>query len=121
MRFLIPAAVLAVIAGPVLAQNTTTPATPQNPPAAETPAAPGAMAPAQHKRHRMTLQQRFDAANTTHDGHLTKDQATTAKWSYVEKNFDAIDKDHKGYVTVEEIHDFAAARHGHRTAPPAKS
>lgn len=128
MRFLIPAAVLAFVAVPALAQNTAAPAPPpaappampQNPPAAEPAAPSGTSAPSHRtKHHRMSLQQRFEAANTSHDGHLTKEQASTAKWSYVDKHFDAIDKDHKGYVTVEEIQGYAAARRAHHTTPPA--
>jgi hypothetical protein len=124
MRFLIPAAALAFIAAPALAQNTAAPAAPPpmspNPPAAEAPPPPGTSAPSHRsKHHRMSLQQHFEAANTSHDGHLTKEQAGAAKWTYVDKNFDAIDKDHKGYVTVEDIHGFQAARRGHHM-PPAQ-
>jgi len=72
-----------------------------------------------HQQHRQTLQQRFDAANAMHDGHLTKDQAAAANWSYVLSNFAAIDKDRKGYVTVADIHAFAHARYlaRHKAAP----
>ena len=135
MRFLIPAAALALLAIPALAQTTTAPiaSTPLAPagttaPAAAAPAAPAApavaapSAPAAPKKavgHRQTLQQHFDAANTTHDGQLTKDQATAGKWSYVTKNFTAIDKAKKGYVTVDDIHAFAKARHAAKKKAPA--
>jgi hypothetical protein len=67
--------------------------------------------------HRMTLQQHFDKVNTAHDGHLTKDQATAGKWGYVSRNFDAMDKDKKGYVTMDDIHAYARAHHAMKKAP----
>jgi hypothetical protein len=116
MRRLIPAAAaLALFAAPAWAQSQpdATPATPA--PATGATATPAPTAPA-HKpmRRRQTLQQRFDAANTTHDGHLTKDQAAAANWPYVTNNFAAIDKDHKGYVTTSDIRSFAKARRAAR-------
>jgi len=43
-----------------------------------------------HPKHpRQTLEQHFQNANVTHDGHLTLDQA--------------IDRDNKGYVTEDDI------------------
>ena len=135
MRFLIPAAALALLAAPALAQTTTVPATPApaapapvttepaSPPAAAAPTTP----PVKHAvtHHRRTLQQRFDAANTTHDGHLTRDQAAAAKWSYVIRHFAAMDTAKKGYVTMAEISAYAKAQrakyHHHKTttATPA--
>ncbi|MDQ2804130.1 MAG: EF-hand domain-containing protein [Pseudomonadota bacterium] len=47
-----------------------------------------------HGRHR--LDERFQQANSTHDGHLTLDQAKSGKLKSVARHFDAIDKDHKG-------------------------
>jgi hypothetical protein len=126
MRFLIPAAALALLAAPAMAQTTTTtpaapaapaaPATPDTTTAAPAPATPAASAPA-HKRkvgHRISLKQRFDAANTSHDGQLTQDQATAAKWSYVTRHFAAMDTAHKGYVTMDDIHAYARAQHATR-------
>lgn len=79
-------------------------------PAIATPAAPVAtpavVAPkpvAKPKALVLTTEQRFEKANITHDGKLTKAQATTAKWTTVARNFATIDKDKKGYVTVEDI------------------
>ncbi len=115
MRRLIPAAAaLALLAAQAQAQTQTQTDT-APPPAA------GTTAPVtHHARHRQTLQQRFDAANTSHDGHLTKDQAAAANWPYVVNNFAGIDKAHKGYVTVSDIHAFAKARHAARQkTPPA--
>lgn len=51
---------------------------------------------------RMTMEQRFAQANDTHDGHLTEDQAK-AGYRSIARHFAAIDKDSKGYVTLEDI------------------
>jgi hypothetical protein len=53
------------------------------------------------------LAQRFAAANVTHDGRLTRAQAQ-AGMPFVGQNFDAIDFDRKGYVTLPEVQAFAA-------------
>jgi hypothetical protein len=67
----------------------------------------------------MTLAQRFDAANTTHDGHLTLAQAKAANMTSVVRNYDVIDTAKKGYVTIDEIHAYNRTRHrvrpGHAT------
>ncbi|WP_428376985.1 hypothetical protein [Lichenicoccus sp.] len=74
--------------------------------AAVAPTAPGA--------HR--LQARFDAANTSHDGHLTLSQAQSGGMRMVGRHFDEIDVGHKGYVTLDDVRQFTqaqrAARHG---------
>lgn len=118
MRRLIPAATaLALFALPAAAQTQNAPTAPgTTAPAPASPAAPVK----KHHTHRRTLQQHFDAANTTHDGHLTKDQAAAANWPYVVNHFAAIDKDHKGFVTVQDIHAFYRSRHAHRPKTPAK-
>jgi hypothetical protein len=71
--------------------------------------------PAPH--HRMTMQQRFDAANTTKDGKLTLDQAKAAHLVRIVKNFDAMDSTKKGYVTMEDIRAYNRAQ---RAAKKAK-
>jgi hypothetical protein len=68
---------------------------------APTPPAAGAEAPKAHTR--MSLTDRFAAANTTNDGHLTLEQARAGMPS-IARHFAAIDKDSKGYVTLDEIH-----------------
>jgi hypothetical protein len=85
---------------------------------AQTPAASPTAHPALPPR--LPLQQAFEQANVTHDGHLTLEQAKTGDMHTVERHFAAIDKDKKGYVTVEEIRDyFRAARNAReRAAPP---
>lgn len=76
------------------------------PPAASAPAVPGT--------HR--LQTRFDAANTSHDGHLTLAQAQSGGMRMVARHFDAIDLGHKGYVTLDDVRQFTRARRAGRHA-----
>jgi hypothetical protein len=58
---------------------------------------------------------RFQAANTTNDGKLTLDQAQAAHMIGIVKFFSQIDADHKGYVTIQDIHAWIASR---RQMPP---
>ncbi len=83
--------------------------------------APSTMMAPKVRKHakRVTLQQHFEAANTTHDGHLTKDQATAAKWTYVNKHFDVMDTSHKGFVTVSDIHAFSSTARAARAQQKA--
>ena len=78
----------------------------QTQPAAVPPAAPQATQPAKapgaSTRHRMSWQQRFAQANTTHDGHLTLEQAK-AGYVTVARHFSRIDTGKKGYVTQDDI------------------
>ena len=46
---------------------------------------------------------RFTAANSSHDGRLTLQQAQAANMPWVTRNFAAIDAQKKGYVTVQDI------------------
>jgi hypothetical protein len=133
MRFYVPMiAAASLIALQAYAQNNPAPSPA---PAAPAPAAPPAAAPSpspspsagtetgtpatpsttHHTRHhaRRSLQERFEAANTTHDGHLTLEQAQSGMPS-VAKNFDAIDKDKKGYVTLSDIRNYYAERRSAR-------
>jgi len=76
----------------------------QTPTPAPSVVAPSAAAPTPvHQHTHMTLNQRFAQANTTNDGHLTLAQAKAGLPS-VARHFAAIDKDNKGYVTLDEIH-----------------
>lgn len=61
--------------------------------------------PAARAGRRHTQAQRFEEANTTHDGKLTLDQARAAHMNAVVRDFSAIDKDGKGYVTMTNIRD----------------
>jgi len=129
-KFMSLAAALAVLAGPAaMAQQIspmtgTTASPPTMAPAADpaaapaaTPAAPAA-APARVRRGRQTMQQRYEAANTTHDGRLTLEQARAGRMTRVVRNFDAIDSGRKGYVTLAEIHAFNKAKRAARKATP---
>jgi hypothetical protein len=127
MRFYVPLAALALLAFQAEAQTvaptagqTGTPAAPM-PTQTAAPSEPGK--PAHHKR--MTLAERFEQANTTHDGHLTPDQAKAAGMKNIVRRFDAIDKDHKGYVTEDDIRSYykalRASRHAGSKHEAAKS
>ena len=50
------------------------------------------------------MEQRFKVANTTGDGKLTLEQAK-AGMPRIAKNFDKIDVEHKGYITLQQIKD----------------
>lgn len=76
-------------------------------PAVAQPARPQATTLAQVDKAKARLKKRFDAANITHDGHLTLDQARAANWKPVVNGFAKIDIDGKGYITLDEL---AAAR-----------
>ncbi len=67
----------------------------------------GPQGPTSSAAPRTALAQRFAAANVTHDGRLTRQQAA-AGMPLVAQNFDAIDLDQKGYVTLPEIRVFIA-------------
>ncbi len=64
---------------------------------------------AQPTRAHLTMEQRFEKANVTHDGHLTLEQAKTG-YKSVARHFSAIDKDKKGYVTEDDIHAYYKAQ-----------
>ncbi len=57
---------------------------------------------------------RFEAANVTHDGRLTLQQAEAAGWQGVAKHFGEIDRDNKGYITMQDLHAWNMARHAAR-------
>lgn len=71
----------------------------------------------------MTAQQRFEQANTAHDGRLTLAQAK-AGYKSVARHFAAIDQDKKGYVTEDDIRAYNKAQralhrqHAVKTADP---
>jgi len=67
-----------------------------------------------------SLRERFAAANSTHDGHLTLDQAQQGM-PMVARHFAAIDRDHRGYVTLRDIREYARTRRAERrgAATPA--
>jgi hypothetical protein len=57
------------------------------------------------ERGMQMLQTRFAQANVTHDGKLTRDQASTGM-PMVAKHFDEIDTQKNGYVTLPQIEAF---------------
>jgi hypothetical protein len=61
------------------------------------------------KHTRLTMAQHFEQANTTHDGHLTLEQAKIGYKSVV-RHFAAIDVDKKGYVTEDDIRAYNKAQ-----------
>ena len=71
---------------------------------------------------RMNARQRFEMANVTHDGRLTRDQAQQARWMGVARHFDDIDLDRKGYITLQDLREWSRARRASRqqgqAAPP---
>ncbi len=128
MHFAIPMVVTAFLITPAQAQTPSRSA-PAAAPAVAATAAPQSASPspttatatpapaARPAYRRQTLLQRFDDANTPKDGHLTQDQASAARWTYITRNFDAMDKTHKGFVTVDDIRAFARERRAARQAP----
>jgi hypothetical protein len=64
-----------------------------------------------------TFRMRFEAANTTHDGRLTLDQAQAANMRGVVQHFTAMDADKKGYVTLQDVRAWHAAQRAARMAP----
>ena len=107
MRVAALAAALMLVAGAATAQAL------QAPPA-------GASQPAQPQHVRRTFQERFDAANTTHDGHLTLEQARAGRMVAVARDFAAIDTTQKGYVTADEIKAHRRdVRLAHKAAKPS--
>ena len=115
MRLIMVAAALALLAGPVLAQSSQPAAPRSGQPATAAATAPGNAAPAHRRR---TMQERFDAANTTHDGHLTLEQARAGRMNAVVRDFADIDTAKRGYVTMDEI---AAHRRTVRQAKRART
>ena len=59
------------------------------------------------KKRDLEIEERFKAADKNHDGRLTLEEAK-AGMPRVAKNFDRIDADKKGYVTLDQIKAMAA-------------
>ena len=125
MRLALPLAALALLAVPAYAQTTPPAATPSTTsapaPHANAPATP-ATAPAPHPH--VSMAQKFASANTTHDGHLTEDQAKSG-YPAVGRHFAEIDATKKGYITEDDIRAWEKAERERRheaqqpaTTPP---
>jgi hypothetical protein len=59
------------------------------------------------------MAERFNAADTNHDGKLSLDEAK-AGLPMVARNFDQIDTGHTGAVTLEQLNAYAKAHMGQR-------
>jgi hypothetical protein len=95
MRLLHALVLIPFLSGPVLAESAT------------------AVSTEHHGRR--SAQQHFDDANATHDGKLTLDQATSG-YKSIAKAFSQIDVNHHGYVTVDDIKAWKAAKKAARLA-----
>ncbi|MDE8348047.1 MAG: hypothetical protein POG74_00995 [Acidocella sp.] len=109
-RFIfIPLLATLIVPGMALAQSAPNPPSTMQGPGGAPPGTPlGAPVAPGHGDHRhMAMDQkmhdRFNAANTTHDGHLTLAQATAADLKPVVKHFAEIDTAKRGYVTFNEV------------------
>jgi len=60
------------------------------------------------------MREKFEAANVTHDGRLTEQQAEAGGLKNIVRHFQEIDRDGKGYVTIQDIHAWHKARHAAR-------
>jgi hypothetical protein len=67
-----------------------------------------------HRQH--SFDERFNAANITHDGRLTQAQAEAGNMPEVARHFDSIDKQHKGYVTIDDLRAFRQQMRAARAA-----
>jgi hypothetical protein len=61
------------------------------------------------------LQERFAAADTNHDGHLSREEAQSGM-PFVYKHFDEIDKQKSGTITMADIAAFASERRAAKKA-----
>ena len=108
---------LALISGAAWAQPTPPDAGPPQggppPPGIQSePPAPSMAGPPHH----MKMAEHFATANVSHDGRLTLDQAQAAGWKMVVRHFQDIDRDHKGYVTLQDVREFHKEVHAAKAA-----
>jgi len=62
----------------------------------------------------------FDIADKNKDGLLTKEEAEKGPVPFIRAHFDAIDKDHKGTVSKQDVIDYVKSmQQGHRAPAPA--
>jgi hypothetical protein len=71
--------------------------------------------PAADHHGRRTAEEHFAEANTTHDGRLTLDQAKTG-YKSIAKSFELIDIGRRGYITMNDIKAWKAAKKAARAA-----
>lgn len=82
---------------------------------AQSVAPPAAVSPTAASPARRSAADHFTDANTSHDGHLTLDQATSG-YKSIAKSFGQIDVAHHGYVTMDDIKTWKAAKKAARLA-----
>lgn len=115
MRMLPLLVVLPLCAAPALAQTAAPPSTTITQAAQSAAANPTSSDKGPTAHRRGGWEQRFAAANTSHDGHLTLEQAKSG-YITVARHFDAIDVGRKGYVTTDDLRAWhktqREARHG---------
>ena len=108
---LVPAALDAIAAEPVPVQSAQPLRDPWVPPesrkASTTTPTEGAALRAQVE-HKLKLA--FDAADTSHTGSLTREQANAAGLGFVAKHFDEIDRQKNGVVRFDDVKRFLVAR-----------
>ena len=64
----------------------------------------------------------FDIADKNKDGVLTKEEAEKGPVPFIRAHFDAIDKDHKGTVSKQDVVDYVKSlQQGHRHPATAAS
>jgi hypothetical protein len=84
------------------------------PPPPPAPGQPGMGQPGIAEPPGGPLVARFRAANVTNDGRLTLQQAQAARMTNIVRHFAAIDRDNKGYVTLQDIHMWRREQHERR-------
>ena len=67
------------------------------------------------------MDKNFDVADKNHDGKLTREEAQSGSTPMIANHFDAIDADHKGYVTKADVHAFVQRNLTRGHAAPASS
>jgi Ca2+-binding EF-hand superfamily protein len=62
----------------------------------------------------------FDIADKNKDGLLTKEEAQNGPVPFIRAHFDAIDKEHRGVVSKQDVVDYIKSmQQGHRAPAPA--
>lgn len=88
-----------LVAGLLVGFMTAVPAFAQNAPSGDTQIAPQSSG----EGRKGAFIKQFRAANTTHDGKLTQQQAEAGNMPFVANHFSEIDTANKGYVTLREV------------------
>jgi hypothetical protein len=107
----VPAAFDAVAAEPVSAQATLPLRDPWVPPELRKgPTATPTEGPALRAQVERKLKLAFDAADASHTGSLTREQASAAGLGFVAKHFDEIDRQKTGTIRFDDVKRFLVAR-----------